>query len=224
MSSAAFTITAIMDDPSRSNVVLDAATAVGANVIRRASPGEARAVAGLGARLFREAYGPTHPEPTLSRYLAESFGLASVERILTDPDATLLVVEGASSDGFVGYAHLRMGAPDASSSTVLTRALPGQRPLEIVRFYIGAEHHGRGLALALMSACDAEARARGADVLWLQAWQEAGRAVAFYEKAGLRRIGTTVFHFGERVDHDFVMARPVAAAEPSARSSSQAGD
>ncbi|MFL5563223.1 MAG: GNAT family N-acetyltransferase [Gemmatimonadaceae bacterium] len=158
--------------------------------------------------MFREAYGPTHPEPALSPYLAEAFALASVERMLTDPDTAVLVIESDGDEAFVGYAHLHMAAPDATS-TVLTEPLPGRRPIEIVRFYVAADYHGRGLALALMSACDAEARARGADVLWLQAWQKAGRALAFYEKAGLTRIGTTVFHFGDRVDHDFVMARPV---------------
>ena len=180
-------------------------------VIRRANPDEAPAVAALGARLFREAYGPTHPEPALTPYLTEAFSLPNVERMLADPDTTVLLAEGQGREAFAGYAHLRMGAPDAPT-TILTGALPGRRPLEIVRFYVAAEYHGQGVAAVLMSACDAEARARGADVLWLQAWQEAGRALAFYEKAGLTRIGTAIFRFGEREDHDFLLARPVEAA------------
>jgi len=180
--------------------------------IRPARQTEAAAVAALGARLFREAYGPTHPEPTLSSYLAEAFGLERVRRILADPDATWLVVESAP-DEYVGYAHLRVAAPDAPT-TVLARALPVTRPLEIVRFYIDGRHHGHGLAAALMKACEAEARRRGADVLWLQAWQEAGRALRFYEKACVERIGTPIFPFGELEDHDFVLARPVTATIP----------
>lgn len=177
--------------------------------IRPAGPADAPAVAEAGARLFREAYGPTHPEPALTPYLADSFGRASIERILGDPDAALLVAERADRADLVGYAHLRMAAPDAAS-TVLTRALPGRRPMEVVRFYVAAQFHGQGLAPALMAACDAEARAREADVLWLQAWQEAGRALAYYEKAGFERIGTAIFQFGQRQDHDFVLARRVA--------------
>ena len=184
--------------------------------IRRASPADAPAVAEAGARLFREAYGTTHPEPALTPYLAESFALATVEGMLGDRNATLLVAERSDRPELVGYAHLRMATPDAPG-TVLTRALPGRRPMEVVRFYVAAHFHGRGLAPALMAACDAEARAREADVLWLQAWQEAGRALAFYRKAGFERIGTAIFQFGQRQDHDFVLARPVAAASSGAR-------
>jgi len=184
--------------------------------IRTAGPADAPAVAEAGARLFREAYGPTHPEPTLSSYLAESFSPARVERLLDDPDATVLVAEGADRAALAGYAHLRMAAPDGPP-TVLARALPGGRPMEIVRFYVAAQLHGRGLAAALMAACDAEARRRGADVLWLQAWQEAGRALAFYGKAGFERLGTAIFRFGAREDHDFVLARPVPPSTPAPR-------
>ena len=179
--------------------------------IRPAGPADARGVAEVGARLFREAYGATHPEPALSVYLADCFALARIERLLGDREATVLVAESADSAELVGYAHLRVAAPDAPS-TVLTRALPGRRPMEIVRFYVAGHLHGRGLASALMAACDAEARRRDADVLWLQAWQEAGRALAFYGKAGFERFGTAIFRFGSREDRDFVLARPVAPA------------
>ena len=179
--------------------------------IRPAGPTDARGVAEVGARLFREAYGATHPEPALTPYLADSFSLAGIVRLLGDRDATVLVAECSDRAEFVGYAHLRMAAPDAPS-TILTRALPGRRPMEVVRFYVAAHLHGHGLAPALMAACDAEARRREADVLWLQAWQEAGRALAYYEKAGFERLGTAIFRFGSREDHDFVLARPVATA------------
>ena len=183
-------------------------------IIRRANPADAPTVAAGGARLFREAYGATHPEPALSPYLAASFSVTGIERVLRDPDATVLIAE-APRDEFVGYAHLRLAAPEAPT-TVLTRPLPGSCPLEIVRFYVAARYHGTGLAAALMASCEAEARGRSADVLWLQAWQEASRALAYYEKAGFARIGTAIFPFGERQDRDFLLARPVAAAQTRA--------
>ena len=178
--------------------------------IRRAEPGEAAALAALGARLFREAYEPTHPEPTLSRYLAAAFSPESMARRLADPGATLLVVEGEPG-AYRAYAHLREAGPE-DVTTVLDRPLPGARPLEIVRFYVDARWHGDGTASALMDACDTEARARGCDLLWLQAWQLAGRALAFYAKMGFERVGTAVFPFGERLDADFVLARCTRAA------------
>jgi len=56
--------------------------------IRRATVDDAATMAALGARLFAEAYGETHPEPELSRYLARSFrsrGFAKPSRTMALP-------------------------------------------------------------------------------------------------------------------------------------------
>ena len=179
--------------------------------IRRAGPGDAAALGALAPRLFRQAYEPTHPEPTLGAYLRERFAPERVEALLADLSVRVLLVEAASGE-LLGYAQLQAGAPGAPG-TVVERPLPGSRPLEIVRFYVDEAWHGRGIAAALMAACDAEARARGADVLWLQAWQQAGRALAFYAKAGFQVVGTAVFTFGPREDADYLLARAVPEAD-----------
>ena len=168
--------------------------------IRSCTPIDASTVAKLGARLFIQAYGATHPEPELSRYLARAFDPDYFTRELRDPRVRVLLVEAA--DGIpCGYAHMR-ATTGASPAGVV-----GSRPVEIVRFYIDAQFHGAGLAQALMAACEREARAMEADVLWLQVWQEAPRPQAFYRRTGLEIVGTTTFSFGERLDSDFVMAR-----------------
>ena len=38
--------------------------------IRPCTPRDAAPISALAAKLFIQAYGPTHPEPELSRYLA----------------------------------------------------------------------------------------------------------------------------------------------------------
>jgi ribosomal protein S18 acetylase RimI-like enzyme len=168
--------------------------------IRVCTPSDAATVAALGARLFRETYAPTHPEPELSRYLARSFDAGFFATELGDPRVRVLIVD-AEDGTAAGYAHLRaMSAPPPPG-------VIGERPMEIVRFYIDARFHGAGLAQALMSACEAEARRMGADVLWLSAWQEAPRPQAFYRRAGFAIVGTTTFAFGDRRDADYVMAR-----------------
>ena len=164
-------------------------------------------LAAFGAALFRQAYEPTHPEPTLSAYLGSAFAESRVAQSVADRACTTLVVESADGS-WLGYTALREGGP-AESTTTLDASLPGEAPLEIVRFYVDAAWQGRGVAQALMNGCDAEARARGRDVLWLQAWQQAPQALRFYAKSGFVTHGTTVFRFGERVDADFILARPV---------------
>ena len=176
--------------------------------VRTADPADAERLATFAAALFQQAYGPTHPEPVLSEYLAKAFAVSRMTRVLEDPASTMLVIE--TGDGtWTGYAELHEGAPGAPGM-VVDLPLPGARPLEIVRFYVDARWHGQGVAQTLMDSCDAIARDRGCDVLWLQAWQEAAQAVRFYRKAGFAMHGTAVFMFGERADADFILARSVA--------------
>jgi diamine N-acetyltransferase len=175
--------------------------------VRRASPADAAPVSVLGAALFRQAYEPTHPEPTLSEYLEAAFDPGYCEQVLRDPHAAVLIAESESGE-WIGYVHIREALPDATAR--LAEPLPGARPLEIVRFYVDAAWHGRGVAQQLMAECDAEARARSCDIVWVQAWQPAAQALAFYRKCGFRVIGTATFHFGDRRDDDFILARPPA--------------
>lgn len=176
---------------------------------------DVRRLAAFGAALFRQAYEPTHPEPTLSAYLANTFAESRVAQSVADRASTTLLVEAADGS-WLGYAALREGGPREDAAT-LDVPLPGAAPLEIVRFYVDAAWQGRGVAQALMNRCDEEARARGCDVLWLQAWQQAPQALRFYAKSGFVVHGSTVFQFGERTDADFILARPV---RPRARANS----
>lgn len=157
-------------------------------------------MAALGARLFAQAYGPTHPEPELSRYLAGSFAVADMAKALANENVSIFVAEDERG-GPIGYALLQMTRPP------YPEGVTGERPWEIYRFYVDAAWHGRGVAQELMRACLDEARARGGDVVWLQAWQHASRALAFYQRAGFRIVGTAHFRFGDRVDDDYVLSR-----------------
>ena len=183
--------------------------------IRAVTPSEAARFAPFAADLFRQAYGVTHPEPTLSDYLATSFGTQRVRQSLADPASKTLVAEAADG-AWIGYAELRAGGPTAPTTT-LEIQLPGTSPLEIVRFYVDQAWHGQGVAQALMAACDEAARTLGCDALWLQAWQQAPQALRFYRKAGFVVHGTAVFAFGDRADSDVILARTLKPAPAPSR-------
>jgi len=172
---------------------------VGAFSIRRCNASDASTVAALGARLFAQAYGPTHPEPELSRYLARSFSVDGVRDSISEPDVSMFLVED-STGAPIAYAYLRptLESPDG---------VAGSRPFEIVRFYVDAVRQGQGVGAALMEACFREARQKGADVVWLQVWKEAPWAVGFYGRMGFSVVGSALFYFGEQIGDDHVMAR-----------------
>jgi ribosomal protein S18 acetylase RimI-like enzyme len=168
--------------------------------VRRCTTDDATTIASLGARLFSQAYGPTHPEPELSRYLARSFGADEIAKALANEDVAIFVAEGESGTP-IGYALLQMTRPP------FPEGVAGERPWEIYRFYVDADWHGRGVAQELMRNCLEETRSRRGDVVWLQAWQQASRALAFYQRAAFRIVGQAHFHFGDRVDDDYVLSR-----------------
>lgn len=168
--------------------------------IRPATMADAEMLAALGARLFIEAYGPTHPEPELTPYLEHSFTPAIVAESLAAPGVVVLLVE--DPDGApIGYAHTR------SNDAPFPEGVGGSRATEIERFYLDARWHGRGIADALMMACCDTARTTGADRVYLQVWQQAPRPIAFYRKAGFVIAGSATFRFGSRLDDDFLMLR-----------------
>jgi ribosomal protein S18 acetylase RimI-like enzyme len=167
--------------------------------IRHCTVDDAETMAALGARLFTESYGPTHPEPELSRYLARSFSVDSVREAIADRDVTMLLAENPEGKA-VAYAYLRAsGEPPAG--------VTGVRVFEIVRFYVDGAVQGRGVGAALMEKCFDEAKRRGSDALWLQVWKEAPWAVGFYTRMGFSIVGSAPFYFGDRIGDDHIMLK-----------------
>lgn len=169
--------------------------------IRRCTFGDAPALASLAARLFTETYGPTHPEPELSRYLARSFSVEVVREAISDSDVSMFMVEDSSGVP-IAYAYMR-------ASPQPPTGVEGRRVIEIVRFYVDGATQGRGVGAALMSSCFDDAKERGADVVWLQVWKEAPWAVGFYHRMGFSVVGSAPFYFGEQIGDDHIMSRPV---------------
>jgi len=169
--------------------------------VRRCSVDDAQAVADLASRLFVESYGPTHPEPELSRYLARSFPVDGIRDAIETAEVTMLVAEDGEQQP-IAYAYLRVN-PDRPEG------VHGHRAIEIARFYVDAASQGRGVGAALMEKCFEDAAKRGADVIWLQVWKEAPWAIGFYTRMGFTVVGSALFYFGEQIGHDHIMARPI---------------
>jgi ribosomal protein S18 acetylase RimI-like enzyme len=167
--------------------------------IRRCTVDDAATMASLAARLFTETYGPTHPEPELSRYLARSFSVEGIRDAIADQGVTMLIVVEPRGNA-IAYAYMR---PSAEPPTGVT----GDRAFEIVRFYVDGRFQGRGVGAALMNECFDDAGNRGADVVWLQVWKEAPWAVGFYERMGFSAVGSAPFYFGDQVGDDHIMAK-----------------
>lgn len=167
--------------------------------IRRGTAADAPVLAALARATFFDTFAASNDAGDMALHLEKAYGVPQQTGELADPDVvTLLVEEGGQA---VAYAQLRTGhVPDC---------VEGARPIELWRFYVSREWHGRGIAQTLMSRVIAEAAIRGARTVWLGVWERNPRALAFYGKCGFVDVGEHVFLFGTDRQTDRVMARPL---------------
>lgn len=89
----------------------------------------------------------------------------------------------------------------------------GTQPLqdaewEICRMYVHPDHHGTGLAHALLDHAEAHAAANGAARLVLWTDTRFNRAHRFYERRGYARFGPVRALHDQSDSHEYGYARP----------------
>jgi diamine N-acetyltransferase len=165
--------------------------------VRRSVPADAGLLADLAASTFRETFADENRPEDMALHVSRAFGVAQQEAELANPEMTTLLAEADGQPA--GYAQLRAsGRPDC---------VKGTAPLELWRFYVAAPWHGKGVAHALMKSAESEARARGAQTLWLGVWERNERAKSFYRKYGFVDVGSQVFVLGADTQTDRIMVR-----------------
>lgn len=165
--------------------------------IRPASPDDARILAALAARTFRDTYPPVGESADLEEYISRNFAPARIAADIGDAASSIFL--GSIGGEPVGYAALRTGpAPEFVQAS---------SPVELVRLYVLQGAIGTGCGSALMRVCLEEQKRLGCDTIWLGVWDQNVRACSFYEKWGFSRAGTCPFVLGTTLFEDLVMVR-----------------
>ncbi|MGH9970195.1 MAG: GNAT family N-acetyltransferase [Pyrinomonadaceae bacterium] len=165
--------------------------------IRKAATADALLLAELGTRTFSDAFAADNTPEDMAAYLEASFSPHQIASELADPVSTFLIAE---IDGIaVGYAMLHDGESP--------KEVGDENNIELVRFYVSGEWHGRGVAARLMQACLDEARRKLYRTLWLGVWEHNGRARAFYRKWKFQDVGEHIFRLGRDLQNDVLMSR-----------------
>lgn len=152
-------------------------------------------LADLARTTFYDAFAGSNDASDMALHLKRAYGVPQQTAELQDPDMTTLLVEQEGTP--VAYAQIR--------NDHVPECVTGPAPVELWRFYVHREWHGRGVAQALMDRVKAEARERGARTLWLGVWEHNDRARAFYAKCGFTDAGEHIFLFGTDPQTDRVM-------------------
>lgn len=158
---------------------------------RRAEERDAKALAELAERTFRETFTAQNEPENIDAYVSRVYGEAQQRAEILNPKITTIVVEVASvMSAFVQILH----QPDA---------------LEISRLYVDRPLHGQGVAQELIRLTIELARERGLPRVWLGVWEHNPRAIRFYEKCGFRKTGSHPFLLGSDLQTDLEMTLEV---------------
>lgn len=166
--------------------------------LRPARPDEARRLSDFMRALFVAAYRHCSTPENVAAFLAATYSPARQRAELEDPAIETVVVE--RGDEWPGFAQLRLAVP-------APEGVPLARGAELGRIYLAPSAQGRGVGVALLREIERRAQRHGRDGLWLNAWQEAPQALAFYEREGFVRCGTTQFVVGDDAKLDWRLAK-----------------
>lgn len=148
-------------------------------------------LADIAARTFALACPPSVAPESVAAFVDANLSAARFGEYLADPRRAILT---AADDGrIIGYAMLIRGVDDDAA--------------ELSKIYVAAEHHGSGVAAAMMDLALATAGGWGVARVWLGVNQANQRAQRFYAKSGFTVSGTRTFQVGASRENDFVMTR-----------------
>lgn len=167
--------------------------------IRRATSFDADIISALGIATCYEAYFELDPSKDLAEYCVNFFSPPQIAAELEDANSTFLIAEW---DGkAIGYAKLREGRR--------IECLKNADAIEVQRIYLLEKMKGRNFGRALLEKCFAVGAEKNYETLWLGVWEKNVAAQKFYERLGMRIVGTADFSDGKNEFVNLVYAKEI---------------
>jgi diamine N-acetyltransferase len=157
-------------------------------ILRAGQASDVLQLAAFARASFRDTYGASHAADRIAAHCATAIADAQVAQWLAQ-DQLQLAFSEHELIGFVQVAS----KPDKEGR------------LELKRFYIQQQQHGRGLAQTLMQKALDHARQVSARLIWLTVYANNSRAIRFYQRAGFVVAGKVPYHFVDQIENDVLM-------------------
>jgi diamine N-acetyltransferase len=167
--------------------------------IRQAAISDINIISALGITTCYEAYFELDPSRDLAEYCVNFFSLEALKTEFEDANSTFLIAE--FNGKAVGYAKLREGKK--------IECLKSANAIEVQRIYLLEKVKGKNFGKALMEKCCEIGREKGYETLWLGVWDKNTPAQKFYEKIGMKNVGTTDFSDGKNEFINLVFAKKI---------------
>lgn len=160
---------------------------------RDATVADAAALGGITRATFIETFGHLYRLEDLAAFLEERSDAATAVELADPAVAVRLAEVGSVPVGFVKVTPCKLPVDD-----------DGRRVLELKQLYVFKPWQGAGVAATLTDWALANARARGAQDLWLSVWSQNPRARRFYARYGFVEVKPHAFMVGNQADEDIL--------------------
>lgn len=162
---------------------------------RDAEPGDGRTLDELFRDSFCDTFAHLYDPADLDAFLA-GFGVEDWERQISDPAFACRIAQvDAKPVGYIKLGPLKLPV-EADGPALLLDQL-----------YILKEHHGVGIAHALMDWGLGETARRRAQQIFLTVYIDNHRARRFYDRYGFEAVGRYQFMVGNHADEDIIMRK-----------------
>jgi ribosomal protein S18 acetylase RimI-like enzyme len=168
-------------------------------LIREATIVDLPKLRNLAISVFTITFEKANNPDDFKAFMDEAYSEAQMRKELAEPGAVYLIAE--DGDQFAGYARVR-------ENNEVDQYL-GPNHLELQRLYADIPWQGKGVAKALMDACEKIARDRGKDWIWLGVWEHNPKAQHYYTKHGYERFSEHSFMLGNDKQTDWLMKKKI---------------
>jgi diamine N-acetyltransferase len=168
--------------------------------IRKLSLFEAESLATLAHQIFLDTFLPVNNAVDVMDYADRFLNPQIFEKELVDP---LYFTFGVFLESqLIGYMQMLINRQETYEGI----------ELELKRFYLLKDHHGKGFADQMMAVCEAQARELNYKSFWLGVWENNFKAQKFYQKHGFKKIASHPFVMGQETQIDFIFAKQIEPA------------
>lgn len=167
--------------------------------LRAGSTADLPQLAVLAAHVFVDTYCREGLRPDQAREALQAYSVPAFEQRLAAGHAFTLACRGERLLAFADTAH---------TAAVPRPELAGA--LELARLYVAPFAQRQGLGRRLLRAAEVQAATAGCHGLWLTAWVENRKALAFYAALGYADCGRWDYVFEGRAYENRILLRSLA--------------
>jgi diamine N-acetyltransferase len=168
-------------------------------LVREATLADLPKLRELAVRVFTITFEKSNNPEDFKAFMEEAYSEQKMRSEFSEAGAIYLVA--VDGENFAGYARVR-------ENNEVDNFL-GTNHLELQRLYADIPYQGKGVAKALMDACEKIAVNQNKDWIWLGVWEHNPKAIHYYQKHGYERFSQHDFMLGADKQTDLLMRKKI---------------